>query len=288
MKQQSQKTRFFPTRLALLVAAASCAAPAFADDQSDTTMSPALDRISISLGAFYSDTQTQIGATGRTGYLAGYNGHFSLEDDLGFRQHKAVPRAKFDFLIGDHQGFSFDYFSLDRTHGRTLDRDIDYNGTVFPASASVDGKLNFNFGSAAYRWWFGTGSDVFGLGIGAAYYGVRASIAGQAALGSESASAEVGTHETAWAPVLQLGWRHAFSHNLRVYADAYGVKKNGGNLNGHIWDAAVGMEWFPIENLGFGGEYSYTRIDLNQEHNAYTANLDMKLKGPSLFVKLRF
>ena len=73
-----------------------------------------------------------------------------------------------------------------------------------------------------------------------------------------------------------------------MYADAYGVKKNGGNLSGHIYNAAVGLEWFPIENLGIGGEYGYTRIKLDQSHTNYRANLDMKLKGPSLFVRLRF
>lgn len=281
MKQQQKKTRLC-THFALVALTALGSAPALADP------SPALDRVSIWLGAFYSDNQTQLGATGRSGVLDGYNGHFSLENDLGFREHKAVPRARLDFLIGDHQGFSFDFFGIDRSHSRSISRDISYDGTTFPASAEVKGKLDFNFGSASYRWWFGTGSDVFGLGIGAAYYGVKGRVEGQADVAGYAASASASTHETAWAPVLQLGWRHAFTHNLRIYADAYGVKKNGGNLAGHIYNAALGMEWFPIENLGVGGEYSYTRISLDQNHPAYQANLDMKLKGPSLFVRLRF
>lgn len=281
MKQQQKKTRLC-THLALVTLTALGSAPAFADP------SPALDRVSIWLGAFYSDTQTQIGATGRSGLISGYNGHFSLENDLGFQEHKAVPRARLDFLIGDHQGFSFDFFGIDRSHGRSISRDISYDGTVFPASAEVKGKLDFNFGSAAYRWWFGTGSDVFGLGIGAAYYGVKARVEGQADIDGFGGSAVASTHDTAWAPVLQLGWRHAFSHNFRIYADAYGVKKNGGNLAGHIYNAALGLEWFPIENLGVGAEYSYTRIRLDQNHPSYQANLDMKLQGPSLFARLRF
>ncbi|WP_232820915.1 hypothetical protein [Dyella sp. C11] len=218
MYQQQKKTRI-STHIALAAMTAFGSAPAFADP------SPALDRVSIWLGAFYSDTQTQLGATGRSGVLNGYSGHFSLEDDLGFQQHKAVPRAKLDFLIGDHQGFSFDFFGLDRTRSKSISRDIDFDGTDFPASARVDGKLNFNFGSAAYRYWFGSGSDVFGLGIGAAYYGVKARIAGEADVDGYTGQAQASTHETAWAPVLQMGWRHAFSHNLRMYADAYGVKK---------------------------------------------------------------
>lgn len=264
---------------ALIVLGTAFCSPAFAD------MSPALDRASIWLGGFYSDTDTRIGASDKSGQ---YSGTFGLEDDLGFQKHKAVPRARLDFLIGDHQGFSFDFFGVNRTHGRSISRDIDYDGNHFDASARVDGKLNFNFGSASYRWWFGQGNDVFGLGIGAAYYGVKARIAGEASLNDESVEASAQTHETAWAPVLQLGWRHAFSHNFRMYADAYGVKKNGGNLAGHIYNAALGLEWFPLENLGIGGEYGYTRIKLDQSHTNYRASLDMKLQGPSLFLRLRF
>jgi hypothetical protein len=280
MKQQ-KKTRL-STHIAVLAFGVIGSAPAFADP------SPALDRFSLWLGGFYSDTQTQIGATGRSGPLNGYNGHFSLENDLGFQEHKAVPRARFDFLIGDHQGFSFDYFGINRTHSRSISRDIDFDGDVFPASARVDGKLDFNFGSASYRYWFGTGNDAFGLGIGAAYYGVKARFAGEADVDGYSAQAAASTHDTAWAPVLQLGWRHAFTRDLRIYADAYGVKKNGGNLAGHIYNAAVGMEWFPIEHLGVGAEYSYTRIRLDQNHPAYQADLDLKMQGPSLFARLRW
>lgn len=264
---------------AWLVLGAACSTPAVAQT------SPALDRASLWIGAFYSDTETRIGASDRSGR---YGDDVGLEDDLGFQRHKAVPRARFDFLLGDHQGFSFDFFGIDRTHGRSISEPIDFRGNHYDASARVDGKLNFNFGSASYRWWFGTGNDVFGLGIGAAYYGVKARVAGEASVAGQTAQAEASTHETAWAPVLQLGWRHAFSRDVRMYVDAYGVKKNGGNLSGHIYNAAIGLEWFPIENLGIGGEYGYTRIKLDQDHAHYRAKLDMKLQGPSLFVRLRF
>ena len=36
------------------------------------------------------------------------------------------------------------------------------------------------------------------------------------------------------APLLTLGWRHAFSDDLRCYADFSGVKKPSGTLTGHL------------------------------------------------------
>jgi hypothetical protein len=248
--------------------------------------SPALDRVSIWLGGYYANTDTTIGASDRSGQAGG---NFNLERDLGFNKHKTVPRARLDFLLGDSQGFSLDYYSVNRSRREDLARDISYAGNDYSAAATVRGKLDFDFGSAAYRWWFGQGNDVFGMGLGGAYYRVHAGISGTASVNGEPVGeASASSSDGAWAPMLQLGWRHAFNDQWRMYVDASGVKKNGGRLNGHIYNAALGIEWFPWQNVGLGAEYGYTRIRLHQRKRAYDANLDMKLDGPSLFVRFRF
>jgi hypothetical protein len=279
-KTASRMSKFRLRRIHLLMAPLLLASTAsFAD------MSPALDRFDLSLGGYYADTSTTIGA-GLNRYPL--SGSVNLERDLGFEDRKTVPIVKLDFLIGDHQGFSFDYFSINRSRTKTLGDDISFGGNEYDASVSVRGRLDFDFGSAAYRWWFGSGNDVFGLGIGGAYYRVGASLSGLATLNGDSAQASTSYSENAVAPLLQVGWRHAFNDSLRMYLNASGVKKNGGNLNGSIYNAALGMEWYPWRNVGFGAEYAYTRIKLNDDRDTYNADLDLKLHGPSAFVKFRF
>lgn len=248
--------------------------------------SPALDRVSLWLGAYDAHTDTTIGAGVRYGP---YSGDVGLEQDLGFSRRNRVPRARLDFLVGDSQGFSLDYYSVNRARRVHLERPINYAGNDYAVAATVRGRLNFDFGSAAYRWWFGHGDDVFGLGLGGAYYRVHAGIDGEASIDGEPighASSSLG--EGAWAPVLQLGWRHAFNAQWRVYADAAGVWKNGGRLNGHIVNATLGVAWFPWQHVGLGAEYGYGRIVLHQRRDHYNDSLDMRLDGPSLFVRLRF
>lgn len=259
---------------------------ALASGSSLAQPSPALDRVSIWLGGYDAHADTRIGAGDKSGQ---YSGDFNLERDLGFSKRKGVPRARLDFLIGDSQGFSLDYHSVNRARSKSLSRDISYAGNDYSATATVRGKLNFDFGSAAYRWWFGRGNDVFGLGLGGAYYRVHAGISGEASVnGTPVGQASSSTNDGAWAPMLQLGWRHAFNEQWRMYVDAAGVKKNGGRLNGHVVNAALGVEWFPWQNVGFGAEYGYSRVVLHQRKHNYDANLDMKLDGPSLFVRFRF
>ncbi len=258
---------------------------AHAQDSNKKSQSPALDNISLWVGGYYTSNDTNIGA--KTPILNS-SGNVNLENDLDFKKHKTVPRARLDFLIGEHQGFTFDYYEVNRSQSKTLDESIDFLGQPIDATALVKGDLKFTFGSAAYKWWFGTGDDVFGVGLGAAYYKVHASIYGDVTVNGNSVSEGSSTNTSAWAPNLQIGWRHAFNDQWRMYFNASGVKKNGGTLNGHIFDAALGVEWFPWQNVGFGAEYAYTKIKLNQDKRQYDLDLDMKLNGPAAYVRFRF
>jgi hypothetical protein len=247
--------------------------------------SPALDRVSVWLGGYYDQSDTTL----RAGTADGSTwGDVNLEDDLGFRKHSWSPRLRADFLIGDSQGLSFDYYRFRRDRSKVLRDSITYNGDTYNAEASVRGKLGFDFGSVAYRWWVGSGNDVFGVGLGAGYYKVDASIAGQASVNGNTAQAESTTEASAWAPLLQLGWRHAFNDRWRMYVNASGVKKNGGHFYGHIYNAAIGVQWFPSEHFGVSAEYDIDRIRLHQRHETYNDSLDLRLDGPSVFATFRY
>ena len=114
-----------------------------------------------------------------------------------------------------------------------------------------------------------------GVGLGGTRYQVGLGLDGSATLLGQTESATVHWSDNAVAPLLTLGYKHAFSDSLRVYANASGVRKNGGVLAGHIVDARVGVEWFPWRNVGLGAEYGRTRIDLKRDAQHYDAKLDI-------------
>ena len=251
---------------------------------------PVLDRASVRLGGYYAGVDTDVRMADPSDTLSGT---INLEDDLGFDKNKTVPRVRADFLFGEHQGLALDYYSIDRASHQTLARDISYDGVDYSANADIRAKLDFDFGSVAWRWWFGEGNDAYGVGLGAGWYRVKTELVGEGAYdlgqgGEQPVSVTTGSNDSAWAPMLQLGWRHLFNDQWRMYLDASGVRKNGGRISGHIYNAALGVEWLPLENLGFGLEYGYSQIKLHWNRSAYDADLDMTLSGPSAFVKLRW
>lgn len=275
------RSRFPRVLSAFAVAAASAVASSAASAQ----QSPALDRVSIWLGGYYARNDTTVSVQG-SGPYAGISGDLSFEDELGFEKHSVNPRVRLDFLLGDSQGFSFDYYQIHRDRSASYAQAIPELGT--DVGAHIESTLDYDFGAASYKWWLGHGSDVFGFGLGAAYYSVDWRVNGSASMGDQAVSASASYQESAWAPMLTLGWRHAIDEHWRVYANVAGVKKNGGPLSGHLWDAAFGAEWFPWQNLGFALEYSASRLHLEKDYQEGTAKLDLESDGPALYLRARF
>jgi len=114
------------------------------------------DRVSLRLGGYYASVDTDVRVADPSDTLSGT---INLEDDLGFDQDKTVPRVRADFLFGEHQGLALDYYSIDRSSHQVLARDISYDGVDYSANADVHAKLDFDFGSVAWRWWFGEGAN---------------------------------------------------------------------------------------------------------------------------------
>lgn len=241
----------------------------------------ALDRISIWAGGYYPDTTFDI------------RGQASSQSDLGSRVRvdagsDTIGRVRLDFLVFGSQGFTLDYYTLDRSRSQHLAYEFDYDGVPFQVDTNLNTQVKFSAGSAAWHWWFGSDADVFGVGLGATYYKAELRLAGTVSADGQSASGEASWSSSAVAPLLTFGYKHAFSDSLRVYATASGVRKSGGTLSGHIVDGRVGVEWFPWHNVGIGAEYGSTRIYLKRHAQQYSANLDIDLDGPALFARLRF
>ena len=265
---------------------AAVAALALASAGVHAEPSIALDRVSLAAGAFYAEPKISAGVLRSDGYL-------STGDQKG--SDVTLPRVKADVLLGDSQGISFDYYRFDKSYDTALSGSTTRNGQQFSGSGTANANLQLDLAQLAYKFWIGQGSDVFGVGLGAGYY--RAKVDGTATgtvrvttgplTETRTFSGNSGASESAFAPLLELGYRHAFAPNLRFVADVSGVKKNGGRLNGHIYSGTAGVEWFFAKNIGLVADYGIQKIQLGRDGDR-RADLNVKLTGPSAYVKVRF
>lgn len=246
--------------------------------------SPALDRMSIAAGVFHAEPKIHLG--GDTAY-----GRIDTPDEK--IDDATLPRVKAEMLIGDNHGLSFDYFRFDEDWAGSASGATVYEGRPVGGTIAADADLRLEMARFSYKWWMGKERNAFGVGLGAAY--LRAKVAGSVDADLRAAnpvenfrwSGSASGSDSVWAPTVELAWRHSLNEQWRLYADASGIKKNGGTVDGHVWNAALGVEWFPHKNVGLVLDYNVQKIDLRRNGDR-TADLDLKLKGPSAFVKVRF
>jgi hypothetical protein len=241
-------------------------------------LSPALDRISISVGAFIANPE--FNASINTPYGTLQSGEVALGE-------KIMPRVKGEIILFDSQGLSFDIYQYKHDYGGATDHTANVVGTAVSTATNANFGLKLDYAKLAYKWWFSSGNTVLGVGAGAAYY--KISMQANASLSINNASAGVGGEysDDAVAPLLEIGMRHAISPDLRLFADASGVWKSDGPLKGEIYIAAIGVEWFPVKNVGLALGYGVSQIDLKRDEPVIE-NFKVKYQGPSALVKFRF
>lgn len=240
--------------------------------------SPALDRASFSIGAFHADPTFNAAVNTRFGRLD--------SGDVD-RSSVTMPRVKADVLLFDTQGLSFDYYQFKRGYSDSLASNSNVGSGTVTTTGNANLDVKIDFAKLAYKWWFGSGATVLGLGAGAAYYRANFDLNATASVGGTPGAISESSSSDAVAPLLEVGLRHALSPNVRLFADASGAKKTGGSVRGEIYNAAVGVEWFPAKNVGVVLDYGVTDIDLRRE-DSNNARFRVKLKGPSAFLKVRF
>ena len=173
------------------------AAPALAEP------SPALDRFSLSVGAFQADPT--FNASLNTPY-----GRLDPGDIKG--SDVTMPRITADILLGDSQGLSLDYYRFKRDYGTGFANSFAIGPTSVTALGNVNLDLKLDFAKFAYKWWIGSGNTVLGLGRrrrllqAPAWTAMRfAGVNGATATFSQRDS------DDAFAPLLEVGVRHAIT-----------------------------------------------------------------------------
>lgn len=249
-------------------------------------VSPALDRFSLSLGAFSSAPQVVATLGGEQGSV--FTGNLD-------GQRKAMPRISADILLGDNHGISFDAYRYNKDYSRSYA----WNGNEGEGGGGAARiKLGFDLDVArlSYRYWFGSGDTVLGLGAGVGYYRIslKTQVSGTSD-GKSPADGFTGSEGTyrrqdkqdAFAPMMELGLRHAINSQLRLFADASGIYKGGGGVHGGIYSAAAGLEWLPARNLGVSLAYAMTDVDIRRQDRGLQ-RVNVRFNGPVLAIKARF
>ena len=241
---------------------------------------PALeDRFYFSAGAFFPQTTTSAQLQNST---TGFGANVDFENALGMATDKSVPIVSGRWRLGERWRVEAEYFQLNRSATKVIDRDIQWGDTVYPLNASVSSKFNFSDlrVSAGYAFFRRPDKEVgIGAGLHIAQYDVSLS-----ANGSATETSAV----TAPLPVLSVYSQFALTERWALSArlDRFVLKYD--KFNGSISAVGLDLMYQPLRHVGVGLGTRALYIDASAENNHRKAIFRQTFQGPTLFVNVSF
>ena len=260
---------------------AAVAAPAFGQEAPPDH--PALrDRFYFAAGAFFPQTTTSAQLDSRSGV----GGNIDFENALGMKESDTVPALMARWRINNRWRLEGEYFQLNRTGDKTVDRTINWGDQTFPVNSQVSSKFDFSDLrlSAGYSF-FRTKDKELGVGLGMHVARYDAALSGTfngAPIGSESEKV------TAPLPVISMYGQFALTNEWAVAGrmDRFALKydKFSGNLTG----IGLDLMYQPFKHVGFGLASRALAVKMSAEDNGRKAQFKQTFQGPLLYMNVSF
>src|SRR3954452_4915281 len=265
----------FRTIAAVLLAAAgaaSAAEPAIPEH-------PALrDRFYFGAGVFLPQTAT----SAQLQSASGFGANIDVENALGMTTSKSVPVAMARWRINPSWRVEAEYFQLNRSGSKQIDRDIQWGDTVYPVNAVVNSRFDFSDlrVSAGYAFFKRPDKEVgVGFGLHVAQYDVSLS-----ANGSATESSAV----TATLPVFSVYSQFALTEHWALAARMDRFVLRYQSFDGSVTGLALDLMYQPFRHVGFGLGTRALALDASAKDDARTLKFRQSFQGPLLFMNVSF
>lgn len=267
-------------RLRLAAAAAAIwAVPAMAQTSEDKAW------VQVS-GYFPSiDTHARVDtASGGTGT------EISFESDLDFDEDKVLPAVLAGVRLGSGFSLTAEYFSLDRSSTKGLEREITFGDVTFPVAASVTGEFNTDIYRLAVNYAvFRRTNFEAGIALGVHATDVEVAIEGEGRVGDAAARFERRSRNLL-APMPTAG----------VFANGYILPRLGvggridyfsmeiGKYDAKLLNAQVSAMYRVHRNIGLGIGFRHVEYRVIGTGEHLIGRVDYNFDGPTLFVHAGF
>jgi hypothetical protein len=245
-------------------------------------LSPAEERVRLSLGVMYLSNKTSMQLDSSTGVPGTpVNG----EDDFGLDKHDFEGKIEAMVRVGERHRLWFDYFSLDRTGHTTVTQPIIFRDVLLQPGDPLDSTLSFRTLGITYGYSF-LHSDKYEvaalLGINDTDISVRARVTTQ--------TRHVDQTEDQAGPFPTLGLDGTYVLSKRFYLDGRAqyfklrVNDLDGSLGIYEFDALYRLR----PNISFALGYSAVRVQLTSAQTSTAGYFNLNSNGPEFFVRVAF
>jgi hypothetical protein len=246
----------------------------------DAPVNPALtDRFWFAAGVFFPKTTTEVRIDSTA---LGVGAGIELEDSLGMESRKSVPALAFRWRFAERFRLEAEYFSLNRSGERVINRDFQIGDQVFTANSNVQSSFDFYDlrVSAGYSFFKRTDKEL-GVGIGLHMAGYDVSF---------TSNATGATQEDVLAPlpVLSFYGQFALTERWAVGGRLDRFSLSYENYDGKLTSLGLDITYQPFRHVGFGLSYRTLFVSLEAEKNSRVLSFEQSFEGPLLFMNASF
>ncbi len=249
--------------------------------------SPTEDRVRLSLGLALDSLATSVRLDGGAGTPGTY---ISGENDFGLARTKLEPRFELMVRAGARHRVQFDYFGLDRSTTRVLERSAAQGPIAFRNAILLNGDpVQTDFGLR-----------MLGIGYGYSFWRTdKLELAGTFAINEIDISAQVRVqtqtrhvyqNENQAGPFPTPGIAATWVASRRFYFDgrAQYMRLAVDHLQGSLGLYELNALYRFRPNVSFALGYREIRAYLNSRQRSTSGQFDFSSKGPQLFVRVAF
>ncbi len=248
-------------------------------------------RFVINLGGYlpFLTTHASLSTQTRTGT------NVNLEDVLGLSPNTQTFNIGASWRISKHNFLAINYFSFSRSATKTISDSITWGQNVYHTGTTLDVNNRFEYYGLSYRYyiWRETNWEL-GPGVGIDALNVSSSLAARvSAVGTGSGfadSAKASGSVTVPVPLLGIYGDWEFVPRVLLTGGAQYIYVNDiDSYGGHVIDASLALEWYPLHNFGLGAGYHFIGANLSKTiRNGNSARFNYSIGGPTIYLSATF
>ena len=268
------------------VAAAALSAlmsvPAAAQTSSGFTDLPQVFRLDV--GGFRIASETQLKYD-----LAGQGQTIDFEGETGLPSNATTIWLDGTWRLGRRHQLALNYTRVNRSGGRTLQREIHWGDQVFQVGTSVETEVGSDVVTGYYRFAVFK-NDRFEVGptIGLGYLWLSASLSGSVTAGGNpvalsrmaeisSITGDVGGYFEGW-----------LTKRLVMRGDLLYIVIKPENAEASVTDGRLGLNFYPWAHIGFGAQFKYYKYRYDRSPLSAELGGSITYKGGQVYVSFLF
>lgn len=216
----------------------------------------------------------------------------NLDEEFGLGDRASVFGGGFHWAFADKHSLGLNTYAIKRDASRSINRDIELGGVVFPVGASASVEFKQTTIEATYDYWF-VRRDNFGFGgsFGLVYLSLDAKAEASYRFGSSGQTTTVRESASTDLPVPMIGvvvkgspWRWLVLRGALRYLPEVTIDQYSGEAASYL----IGADFYVWGPLAIGTAYSGTYYKADIDDSNWNGSIDIANDGFQLYLRASF